>query len=579
MLKWLEIQNFALIERLDLEFDPGFNLITGETGAGKSILVDSLGFALGGRAGAECVRTGAEFCRVTAAFAISSLLEERLSEWFREKGLPLEGDELLLKRETSSAGRGRAWINGESAPLSTLASLGDLLVDFHGQHEHQSLLKVAAHLEMLDRFASLGAVREGVARQHKQLEELDAKRKFLTLNEQERVRQLDLLAFQIKELESSKIKPGEAKDLENESRLLASAEKRSLSANALKVALQGQDDGPGALASLSLAGKFLKELASLDEGLEDLSDRFQQASLEMEEISRQAGQYTDAIVFDPRRLEEVEARLDSLQKLKKKYGPTEEAMMAFLEGAKAKISNLESATEQLAEIETRWERGLVEFGKSALELSAKRREASKRFSEAVEAELKPLGMEKASLDAKISQKAQEGGWVKDASTGIAYAASQKGIDQVEFQLAANPGEEARPLAKIASGGELSRVMLALKTVLSSLDPVETLVFDEVDSGVSGRVALVVGEKLKALSGLRQVLCITHLPQVACQPGRHLKVSKEVEDGRTRVHVQSLGPLERVEEIAGLIGGNEVGESARAHARELLDQARGKEGPR
>lgn len=557
MLRSLQAVNYALLSELDIEFQAGLNLITGETGVGKSILAGALGFVLGAKADAASIRGGEEQARVQAVFQPSKTQAPRVRDFLESRGLPQTDGELTLKRELNLAGRSRAWINGEPAALTQLAALGEALVDFHGQHEHQFLLKTSTHLEMLDRFAGLAEERQAVSALHARCLETRDRISKIEEGVQERERRLDTLSFQVNELEQARLKPGETLSLENEKRLLGSAEKRALAvAQALEV-LQGGDQQPGAMAGLKSATQSLKSLAAMDRDCGEWQKTLATSALELEETARALRAYQDGISFDPARQQWVEDRLALLDRLKKKYGADEEAMLEALDAARRGLSDLGGSASAAADLRRSLAEESKALNQAARALSARRAQGALKLGKAVTAELAGLGMEKAAVSLSMTLRTQE-----DAS----------GIDQAEFMLASNPGEPPRPLAKIASGGELSRLMLALKTVLQGQDESDTLVFDEVDSGISGRVAEVVGSKLSRLSVGRQILCITHLPQIACRPSRHFKVSKQVKAGKTRTLVTELNTEEKILEVASLLDGSTLSPSGLAHARELVSLA-------
>jgi DNA repair protein RecN (Recombination protein N) len=568
MLRRLSARNYALIAETEVEFQPGLNLLTGETGAGKSILIGALGFALGAREDASCVRTGEEAARVEAEFELDPY--HRVFSFLEGKGLPREGNLLTVKREMSAAGRGRVWVNGESAPLGVLAGLAVLLVDFHGQHEQQSLLRIQAHLDLLDRYAGLETEREALGQLVGALNVLKEKRRALDLSAQERERQLDLLQYQVKELAQAGVKPGEREALRQEKALLASAEKRAQAVSGALESLRGSADQPGALDGVGAALRPLKNLTGLDAAVGPLQERLKQNQLELEDLVRELSDYEGGISFDPARMEAVEDRLALFEKLSRKYGPDETAMLAWLAEAQDKVGVLSGSQEKVGALDLEIREAAKRCGEAAFRLSQKRQTAAKKFSSAVSAELAGLGMDKAVFAVSLALKEEPQGLLEHQ--GRRYACGPEGVDQVEFLLSANAGEAPRPLIRIASGGELSRVMLAIKSVLFALDPLDTLVFDEVDNGISGRVAQAVAEKLSLIASRRQVLCITHLPQIACRPSVHFKAGKEVKAGKTYTRIQALSGQERIAEVAALLDGTQVTDSGLAHARLLMEAA-------
>ena len=558
MLKTLDITSFALLHQLSLELEPGLNLITGETGAGKSILVDALGFVLGGKAGADVVSAGAEACRVVALFEVARGQQARLQALLEERGLPacLDG-ELALKRELSLSGRSRCWVNSEPAPLTALAAVGDLLVDFQGQHEHQSLLKPQEQGLLLDLYSQAEGECQAVAGAWQAWQGALERLRALDMDATERERRQELLRFQVEELSSAGVKAGERESLLRERALLQSALRRGQAASSALAALDGGDEGAGgAVPGLATALKSLKELAALDPAAEPLAARLESLSIEADDLARSLARAASAIEDDPGRLEAVEARLALLEALLHKHKRDEAGLLAFLDEAQAQLNDLvdveasrQALGREIAAAEQAW-------GRAALALSAKRRAGAAALAKKVMERLRRLGMEKAAFSVALP----------------AQAPGPRGGEAAELMLAANPGEGAKPLSKVASGGELSRLMLAIKAALSDLDPADTLVFDEVDAGISGKVAEEVGKELARLASRRQALCVTHLPQIACLPATHLQVSKQVKAGRTSTRVERLDEGGRVEALAALLGGAQATESARAHARQLMAAA-------
>ena len=557
MLKRLEIKNLALVKELDLEFEAGLNLITGETGAGKSILLDALGLALGFKAGAELVRSGEETARVQALFELGKREAKAMDLWLAEKGLPAQGGELWLKRELSALGRGRAWVNGESAPLGVLAEAGERLVDFQGQHEHQSLLKPKHHLGLLDESAALGELPQQVEAAFAAAAEARRALNATSLSEEERLKRVDLLRFQVRELEETSPSPGEREAMLRERGLGQSAGKRREALESAHQALFG-GEGEGGLQQLSRLEFEVGRLKTMDESWQAEEARLKSAVVEIRDLAERVEREKDRVEFDPARAEKIEARLHLLEKLSKKYGRDESAMLEFLDSAKAELDGIENHEAARAALAKQFKSALEAYVQAAGRLSALRKKAAQALEKAVCAELAELGMPKARFEARLEAKAD--------ADGLGTA---QGLDAVEFMLSANPGEPLKPLSKVASGGELSRITLALKTALARSGAVPTLVFDEVDSGISGRVAEIVGQKLFALSGSCQLLCVTHLPQIASLKGRHLRVAKRVEKGATLTEATALDAAGREREVAGMLSGLEISDTALSHARALL----------
>lgn len=565
MLVRLSIQNYALIESLEIEFGSGLNIITGETGAGKSILIGALGLALGERADSDSVRSGAKQAVVEAEFRVGPgpQWERILTE------LELEKTETLsLRREVAATGRSRAFIGENMVPLSGLKQLGDALVDMHGQHQHQSLLYEERHLDFLDGFAQAWPERQRVAQLYQDYRNIA--RELEELKNRERLTQekLDLYQFQIKEIEAAKIVPGEEEELGRQQAVLANAEKL------FSLASEGygrlyQDEGS---VSEQLAGllKNLEQIADIDPRAEGLKTAVAAAEGQLKEAARELRRYRDGIQFDPARLEEIRQRLDLLHNLKKKYaakGEGLEAVLGYLEKIKSEVDSVEHGQERIAELEARLEKTRREWEQACLMLSEKRQAAARRMSREVTGQLADLGMDKAGFEVEVAQTADEGGLV--GFKGRKCLADATGVDRVRFLIKPNPGEEMRPLARIASGGEISRVMLAIKTILAEADQTPVLIFDEIDVGIGGRVAEAVGRKLRQIGQRRQVLCITHLPQIAALAQNHYRVSKRISGARTVTLVERLSDDQRVEEVARMLGGEKVSEAARRHAREMV----------
>lgn len=553
MLVELAVEQIAIIDRLNLRFEPGLNVLTGETGAGKSILIDALSLALGERAEAEMLRVGAEHAQVTAVFDVSP--SPHLLTHLQDLGVTPEDGLLYLTRELYAGGRSQARVNGRPVPAATLKAVGDLLVDLHGQHQHQSLFNLNEQMRFLDQWcgektlalkAELGECVREIRALQKELSSLQA-------DARERAHLLDLYTFQKQEIEQARLVPGEEEELVAEERRLSHAEKLFATAeNAYEQLTAGE---PSAVDLLAQAVRALEEVLPVDADLQPLVENLRNALYAVQDAAGELRAYRDHVEFNPERLSEVQERLHLIRTLKRKYGDTVEAVLEYLREVTEKMRSLQGGEERAEEIATELEQKKQRAQGLAAELSKLRREGARRFEQAVALELSELAMPRARFEVKLTPKPLE----------------TDGADAIEFLIAPNPGEPPRPLSKIASGGELSRVMLAIKSVLADIADVPTLVFDEIDIGMGGRTAGVVGEKLHSLSTRRQILCITHLPQIARRARLHLLIEKRETEGRT---VTAITPVEgdaRVREIARMLG--DTGESALRHAREMLDAVR------
>lgn len=568
MLSELRIHNLAVIDRLDLSFDPGFNVLTGETGAGKSIIIDAVGLLLGDRASPDVVRAGAERTEVEGAFRLGPAEAARVAPLLEENGL--EGDEpdwLVIGREVRASGRSIARVNGRSVPASLLDELGGLLVDIHGQGEHLSLLREREHIGLLDRYAGLGERQAEMAGQASELRGVRRKLEDLRRGERERVRRIDLLSYQVEEIRAARLQRGEVEELEAERTRLGNAEQLAeLGAEALHLLQGGGDELPGALDALGRAEQAIFRLARIDATATSLAEQLGSVGAVLGDLARDLSGYCEAIEFNPRRLEQVEERLHLIHELARKYGDTIEEIVAYGEHAAAELDTISHAEERISELEAEEARLLRQIGALGAALSAARRRAAVELAAAVERELDDLQMAQARFDVEIAWRSDEdGAIVEEADAALAgetagrYAFDTRGLDAVAFLVSANPGEPLRPLVRVASGGETSRLMLALKAVLGRADETPTLIFDEIDQGIGGRVGGTVGRKLWGLTGSaadtthHQVLCITHLPQLAAYGDRHYHVVKHIVDARTVTGVEELAGDDRVIELARMLG--------------------------
>ena len=558
MLAELHVTNFALIDRLDLLFGPGLNILTGETGAGKSIIIDALGLALGERAGSDLIRTGASRATVEAVFNLSQARAE-VRQKLVEAGLDSEDDEntLLVTRELSRAGgKSQCRLNGRLMPISLLKEIAEGLVDVHGQHEHQSLLSSDRHIDILDNWAGKDALtlRSEVAALSAQANALKREREQLHTDARERARMLDLYRFQSEEITDAALKPGEEEALTADRCRLANSEKLSAAALESYDLLTGGDRGiGGALDALNAALSSVDHAVALDETLSPVAEALQSAVAYAEDAGRELRVYQETVEFNPERLEELEGRLELLRTLKRKYGDTVEEIIAYGIDLTNRLDALENSEAREEKLTVAIAENDAMLTSVAARLTKLRQKVSLEFSSGIARELGDLGM--AATQFEVSLEAQP--------------VTSKGADRVEFLLSPNPGEPLRPLAKIASGGEMSRFMLALKSVLAKTAGIPTMIFDEIDVGVGGRTAQVIGDKLEALARDAQVLCITHLPQIASRSGTHFFIEKQVLDGRTIVSVAPLDSEGRIDEIARMLGGSRRSETVVQHAREML----------
>lgn len=569
MIEELYISNVALIDELQLECSSGLNIFTGETGAGKSVILNAVGLALGERSNAGLVRDGSTNAKIQIAVALPP--DHPVWDGFNDSEFAdtLDTEEtLVLSRQINASGRSRCHTNGQLVSLTFLSAIGDLLVDIHGQHAHQSLFRSDTHLDLLDTFGRHEALKAEVGEKYDQLHATQAQLDDYARTLREAMQEKDLLEFQLDELEEAQLQEDEEDTLTNERHLLSNAEALFESANQLYEQLYGGDlSESSTLDGLKTASRTIAKLSDLDSSLSELNTRFESILYESEDIVYQIRDYRDKVEFNPHRLTEVEERLDLIHRLKRKYGDSISEILAYQAQASQKLEELQFGSERTEELRDQIHLLTQQAQKIAIELSEKRRETATQLESLVERELQSLGMEKAVFQILVSPiESAEGALEID---GKRYDLRADGMDEIEFFISPNVGSEPKPLAKIASGGEISRVMLALKTVLAQIDLIPTMIFDEIDAGIGGRTADIVGQKLKELSRFRQVFCITHLPQIARFADQHFRVEKSVEDDRTTITAKLLTPEERVEEMARMHGG-EATVTTLAHARELLE---------
>jgi DNA repair protein RecN (Recombination protein N) len=571
MLSELRIQNFAIIDRLDLEFGPSLVILTGETGAGKSIIMDALDVLLGGRADATAIRADADLARVEGTFKLSGPERAAAHAILQREDLLDDPDFLTLTREIRREGRSTGRVNGRTAGLALLKELGEALVDIHGQSEHLSLLNVRAHLGLLDRYAGAEAEWNAYHRTYQELHGLRKELEELRLAQRDAERRTEMLTFQAEEIESARLKAGEDEELRKERERLANAEALAgLAEQALTVLDEGTAEAPAASDLLGQAAQSLAKLAQIDATQARLGEVSATLTDSLADLSRDLRNYVENIEFNPKRLEEVEERLDLIHRLTRKYGGSIESVLAFAVDARKQLETITTASTRIAELETAETGALSRLAAEGQALSDKRRQAAEKLSKGIEVELDDLRMASARFAVDFQRRPDPQGVPLEGDERVAFDAT--GLDRIEFLVAPNPGEGLKPLAKIASGGETSRLMLALKNVLARADQVPTLVFDEIDQGIGGRVGGTVGEKLWSLGRNHQVMVITHLPQLAAFGDQHFQVQKTVEDGRTLTRLTPLKGEARTLELAQMLG--EVTEGTLRSAHDLLQSAEG-----
>ena len=554
MLSILHIENIAVIESADIAFGPGFNALTGETGAGKSIVVDALGAVAGERTSRDLIRTGADAALVSGVFTDLPALP-----FFEETGLgPDENGELLLQRELHGDGKNVCRVNGRPVTVSQLKGLGRQLINIHGQHDGQQLLDESCHLDYLDRFGNTGKALGAYREVYGALSVLDKKMAELRMDEAEKARRIDTLQYQIDELERAELKSGEEEELSARQKLLQSAGELAEAVNAVHFALSGDEDSPGAAAILMEAEQALSRVRGVSPELDELRGVLVEARVQVQDAAETARDLSGGYEFEPGELDQVESRLDAIYRLKKKYGSSVEEMLDYLEDCHRELDDVADADDALVRLQAQRDKTLEAAKKSAQALSKLRGAAGEKLQTRIQTELAQLDMPKVRFRAAIGPL--------ESKTGL----GPDGADAVRFLMSANVGEDLKPIQKIASGGELSRIMLALKNVLAENDDVSTLVFDEVDTGVSGRAAQKVAEKLAQVALHKQVLCVTHLPQLAAMADAHFSVEKGENRGRTFTVVAELDRARRQSELARLTSGDHITAAALESAGELLD---------
>ena len=558
MLQSLYLENIALIEKLGIELFPGFNVLTGETGAGKSIIIDAVNFVLGERTSRDLIRNGAARAKVEAVFNLNE--GDAAFAALDALGIEYDGNELILSRELSAAGRNACRVNGMLVPVASLKSVSDTLVDIHGQHEHQALLDAENHISYLDAYCHAESlpIIEKIDAIVSRRNELMLKRNSGFSSEREREREMDMLRYQIEEIASANLEAGEEERLNAEKTVLLNAERIRTALETAHMALSGAEEG-SALSAIDTARRSMRDIAALNKDYEALGDKIEELYYAAEDISFVLRDTSENVESDMQRLEEIEQRLKLISDLKRKYGRTVEDVIDFGKDAGTKLNELENAEALAAELDAKLDKLKAEYNVAADELSKVRRAAGDRLKRDVLNELKDLGMAKAMFDVALS----------DASGG---EPRNGGRETAEFMLSANPGEPLKPLEKVASGGELSRIMLCFKSIFADNDRVPTLIFDEIDTGISGRTAAVVGEKMLGIAKKHQVICVTHLAQIAALAEAHLMVRKYDDGKNTFVETRQLNEEEKVQRIAQMMDGESDSPSALTHARELIARA-------
>jgi len=556
----LAVENYAVIEKARVRFHPGLNLLTGETGSGKSIVVDALGLLLGGRASPEMIRTGAARARVSGIFEVAE--SPALAKLLEDAGIEIEDREVLVEREIQAGGKSRAFVGNRPATAALLKDLAVHLADIHGQHDQQQLFSPAIQCDMLDAFAGAGDLAGQVSETFNAWKRAAVECDDLDRSAQEKLRLADLWTFQRKEIEAVAPKPGEDAELENERRVLRNVVRLQELAGGAYAALY--EDPASATAQIGSIAKRLEELARIDESAQEMLAQLQPVTIALQETAQSLGRYVDKLEADPGRLDAVEDRLAALEKLKRKYGASVEQVLAFLEEVRTNLNAVETADDRRNKLQKEVAGFAQAYEAAAKKLSAQRKKAAADLSKRVEQELAALAMEKTRVGIRVVTNMDPADW------------SERGADTVAFLIAPNLGEELKPLDKIASGGELSRVALALKTCVSpaprkNVAP-RTLVFDEVDAGVGGSAAEAVGRRLKKLSAANQVICVTHLPQIAGFADHHYFVEKHSDDGRTIASIEELAPEARAGEIGRMLSGERITQEALRHAEQLLKMA-------
>ncbi len=555
MLTHIHIWNFAIVESLDLELEAGLTVLTGETGAGKSILLDALNLALGDRADTGVIRHGADKAEISVTFSTQDAPDAET--WLRERELD-SADECIIRRTISTSGPSKAFVNGKPTPISSLRELGEMLVDLHGQHEHQSLLRRDAQRQLLDDYAGHGSLVSELAEAYQHWRDLEAELVALSQASSDRDARLELLRYQVKELEALDLAEGELPELEAEHKRLANANQLLDTGNRVVHLLEDNEDAAlGALLGQSCTD--IQQLAQSDAALNSVAELLDSATIQVREASSELRHYLDGLELDPERLNRVDQRLATISDLARKHHLPAEDLHTVLPQLQTELSNLEQADVRSDQIRQDVETALKQYHSLAKKLSKSREKAAKALNQSVTESMQTLGMEGGRFEIQLEPLSED-------------TPAPLGMERAEFLVSANPGQPLKPLTKVASGGELSRISLAIQVITAAQTRIPTLIFDEVDVGIGGRVAEIVGHQLRALAGHRQVVCVTHLPQVAALGHHHLQVSKRSDTDTTISEIQELSTDQRVDELARMLGGIEITEQTLSHAREMIERA-------
>ncbi|MDY6935087.1 MAG: DNA repair protein RecN [Spirochaetota bacterium] len=565
MLLELGINNFALIEKINIKFQKGLNILTGETGAGKSILIDALSGVLGEKMTTDMIRSGFEKATLEGTFSISNL--PQVKKILDDSGIDFDDDILILRRELHTNSKGRCFANSTQIPLSKLKEISDYLVDIHGQNEHQSIVRIAKHREILDSFFRLQNLVEKINKIFYQLNNLQEKISSYQIDEREKGRRIEYLEFVIREIDSANLLANEENELRNESKILANAEKLFSEINSSSSHL---NDESGIIQRLKRVEQSLNIISEYDPEIVKIVETTKEALYSLEDISIFLRHYRSNIDFSPERLNEVEARLTLIHGLSKKYGTTIQEILEYAERSREELNAISSSEDEVQRFEQEYKRTIKEAKETALELSLKRKSAATELEDRVMKELADLGMAGTVFRVSIKREISPDGQIE--TDNKRYVLYPHGIDKIEFLLSTNIGEDLRELRRVASGGEMSRIMLALKKAILSADIVESLVFDEVDAGIGGATAEIVGKKLKSLAQDRQVLVITHHPQIAAMSDSHFFIQKEMINARVITYVKSLNKEDRIREIARMLAGEKITDITIKHAKELISLA-------